>query len=112
MHPASIPTAAPHAAIVETLAHRLEMSERGHLALDAQRYRALVARLSLALRDTPADVDLDPLLKAYPAAAELYENLNYQVAGLCRSPLEASLHAELLARVALSRAGSETSGTR
>jgi hypothetical protein len=44
------------------------------------------------------------VLDAYPAAAQLYENQNYQHAGLCRSPLEASLDAELRARQVIDRA--------
>ncbi|RZL09324.1 MAG: hypothetical protein EOP40_10280 [Rubrivivax sp.] len=70
----------------------------------ADQYRALVARLSAALRDAPADLDLDTLLTSFPATAQLYENLNYAVAGLCRSPLEASLMAELQARQVVSLA--------
>jgi len=46
------------------------------------------------------------VLDAHPAAAELYENINYQVAGLCRSPLDASMNAELKAHQALQRAAS------
>jgi len=34
----------------------------------------------------------------------VYENLNYQHAGLCRSALDASLAAELAARKAIERA--------
>jgi len=41
------------------------------------------------------------VLEAFPAAAQLYENLNYQHAGLCRSPMDASLAAELAARAAI-----------
>jgi hypothetical protein len=44
------------------------------------------------------------VLGAHPAAAELYENLQYEHAGLCRSPLEAALNAELLAGAAIQRA--------
>jgi hypothetical protein len=36
-------------------------------------------------------------------AAELYENVQYAHAGLCRQPLEAALNAELLARSTLAR---------
>jgi hypothetical protein len=44
------------------------------------------------------DDDLQAVLNTFPAAAELYENLNYQHAGLCRSPLDRSLAAEVKAR--------------
>jgi DNA-directed RNA polymerase specialized sigma24 family protein len=49
-------------------------------------------------------VALGALLDTHPAAAELYENVNYQYAGLCRSALDASLAAEQLAKEALNRA--------
>jgi hypothetical protein len=44
---------------------------------------------------------LAALLDTHPAAAELYENVNYQHAGLCRSALDASLDAERQARQAI-----------
>jgi hypothetical protein len=43
------------------------------------------------------------VLRAFPAAAELYENVQYAHAGLCRQPLEAALNAELLTRAAIAR---------
>jgi hypothetical protein len=52
----------------------------------------------------PHDAELDAVLARVPAAAELYENLNYQHAGLCRSPLDASLAAEAAARAAIDKA--------
>jgi hypothetical protein len=55
-----------------------------------------------------ADVESGPalgqLLDAYPAAAELYENVNYQHAGLCRTSLDVALAAEMRAREAIARA--------
>jgi hypothetical protein len=93
------------ASILETLAHQLELFEDQRRPFHADQYRALVARLGAALRDAPAGLDLDALLSSFPATAQLYENLNYAVAGLCRSPLELSLTAELQARQALTRAG-------
>ena len=48
--------------------------------------------------------EFSALLEAYPAAAELYENLNYEHAGLCRSPLERALAAELKAAAVLRHA--------
>ncbi|MCH8855539.1 MAG: hypothetical protein IIA03_04705, partial [Proteobacteria bacterium] len=46
---------------------------------------------------------LATVLDHFPAAAELYENLQYAHAGLCRAPLEASLQSELAARELLAR---------
>jgi hypothetical protein len=55
-----------------------------------------------------ADVESGPalgrLLDHYPAAAELYENVNYAHAGLCRTALDVSLAAEMRAREAIARA--------
>lgn len=96
------------ASILETLAHQLELFEDRRRPFHADQYRALVGRLSAALRDAPADLDLEALLSSFPATAQLYENLNYEVAGLCRSPLETSLMAELQARQALSQAASRS----
>lgn len=105
MAPTSAPLASVEAAILETLAHALEFSERRPGVMDADRYRSLVARLRLALRQASSDIDLSALLAAYPATAEVYENMNYEVAGLCRSPLEAALRAELQARDLIERVG-------
>ena len=44
-----------------------------------------------------------PCWKHFPTVSELYENLNYAHAGLCRSPLETGLAAEVAARAAISR---------
>ena len=56
------------------------------------------------MKDAPAGVTFSALLDAYPAAAELYENVNYRHAGLCRSPLDFALRAELTAKEIIDRA--------
>ena len=48
--------------------------------------------------------DWQPLLADSPAAAALYENLHYGEAGLCRTPLDAAMRAELQARQAIAAA--------
>jgi len=90
--------------IIETLAYALERVERGFSSVSALQYRQLCARLSESLRTVGPGVSLQPLLDSYPATAELYENVNYERAGLCRSPLEASSDAEVMARTVLARA--------
>ena len=87
-----------------TLARVLERLDRSSEAVDAQQYRGVVEHLGDVLRSVPHDAALEAVLAASPATAELYENLQYQHAGLCRSPLEASLHAELAARAAIDAA--------
>jgi hypothetical protein len=90
--------------IIETLAYALERVERGFSSASALQYQQLSARLVQALRTVAAGVPLQPLLDTYPATAELYENIHYERAGLCRSPLEASSDAEVMARTILARA--------
>ena len=86
------------------LARMLERLDRSAVAVDAQQYRTVVEHLADELRAAPHDATLEAVLQACPAAAELYENLQYQHAGLCRSPLESALNAELAARAALDAA--------
>ena len=91
-----------------TLAELLQRVETSRQAIGADQYRRLVqhlARLLGALAGQPA---LDTLLDTFPAAAQVYENLHYRHAGLCRAPLQASLDSELLARAAIARARSVT----
>lgn len=87
-----------------TLARMLERLDRSAEAVDPQQYLGVVEHLSDVLRTVPHDAALDAVLEASPATAELYENLQYQYAGLCRSPLEAALNAELAARAAIDAA--------
>ena len=79
------------------LAQMLERLDRSAVPVDPEQYRTLVGRVSAELEAAP----LDAVLDAFPATAQLYENLNYQHAGLCRSPLERALGAELAARAAI-----------
>ena len=86
------------------LARMLERLDRSAVAVDPQQYRGVVDHLAEALRTAPHDAALEAVLEASPATAELYENLQYQHAGLCRSPLESALNAELAARAAIEAA--------
>jgi hypothetical protein len=86
------------------LARMLERLDRSEVAVDPQQYRGVVEHLAEVLRTAPQDAALDAVLAASPATAELYENLQYQHAGLCRSPLESALNAELAARAAIDAA--------
>ncbi|NML45397.1 hypothetical protein HHL11_16710 [Ramlibacter sp. G-1-2-2] len=86
------------------LARMLERLDRSAAAVDPAQYRGVVERLSEQLLQAPHDAALDAVLEASPATTELYENLQYQHAGLCRSPLEQALNAELAARAAIDAA--------
>lgn len=94
----------PQLQVLASLAQLLQKLEAEPGLVGAEQYR----RVATALRDelataAPGPV-LDALLGLLPAAAELYENLQYGHAGLCRSPLEKSLNAELQASQAIRRA--------
>lgn len=93
-----------HLVVVLTLAHLLDRLEHGRGPISADQYRTVAQRLSDELARVAPSPALQAILDAHPAAAELYENLNYRHAGLCRSPLERSLAAELRAREAIGRA--------
>ncbi len=83
------------------LAQILERLEHSGRAIDPDQYRVLVSRLADELKTTPHDAGLDAVLGNFPAVSELYENLNYEHAGLCRSALEPGLAAEVAARAAI-----------
>lgn len=86
------------------LARMLERLDRSGEAVDPLQYRGVVEHLTELLRTLPYDAALEAVLQASPATAELYENLQYQHAGLCRSPLELALNAEIAARGAIDSA--------
>ena len=86
------------------LAGLLERLEAGPSSASAAQYRGVARQVSALLAQAEADEHLALLLNAAPHTAALYENLHYDVAGLCRSPLEAALNAELSAAAAIGRA--------
>jgi hypothetical protein len=94
------------------LAQMLERLDRSAQAVDPEQYRSVAARLAAELESAPRDATLDGVLQAFPAAAQLYENLNYRHAGLCRSPMDAALGAELAARAAIDGARRFAPGQR
>lgn len=89
--------------VVFLLGRLLDRMERSSVPVNPVQYRSVVQHLSReleALRPGPA---LDALLGQLPATAELYENLRYAQAGLCRSPLDRAVDAERRTREALAR---------
>ena len=83
------------------LAQLLERVE--HQAVDPHQYRLLAEKLGAELREHQGHAALHGLLDHFPAAAEIYENLQYGHAGLVRAPLEVSLTSELATRNLLER---------
>jgi hypothetical protein len=90
--------------VMITLAHMLERLERSSGSVGPDQYRSVVRHLSDELVRCEGDALLDTVLSVFPATAELYENLRYESAGLCRAALEVSLNTELSARAAIDRA--------
>ena len=87
-----------------TLAELLQRVEASTTTIGPAQYRALVLHLGQLLDQLPPGDGLQQLLATFPAAAEVYENLHYGHAGLCRAPLEQSLNSELSARQLIERA--------
>ena len=97
-------TVAAQLQTVAVLAQLLERLDRSAEPVDAAQYREVARRLAAGLVKAPPGPLLDRLLSAFAGAAELYENLRYEHAGLCRAPLEAALNTEMQARAAIDRA--------
>lgn len=74
-------------------------------AADPHQYRLLVQKIATELKAHQGREALHRLLDHFPASAEIYENLQYAHAGLCRMPLELSLNSELATRELLNRVG-------
>lgn len=105
LHPTLHPL--PRSTVV--LARLLEHLEASRQPVDAHQYRHVARRLAEALADPRVDASL--LLQACRPAAELYENLHYAQAGLCRAPLEAAMRAEAAARAAIAAARRKPAAT-
>ncbi len=86
-----------------SLAHVLEHIERSGGSVDAESYRNVVTRLKEALSGPLPDVALAAVLRTYPSAAELYENMTYETAGLSCSSVERNVSSEVLAAQAIER---------
>lgn len=90
--------------VVATLARLLTTLDQAPRQVSADQYRSVAQRLAGALDLAEPDEALDLLLAHFPSAAEVYENLRYQQAGLVRHALEPAMKAEQLARAALDKA--------
>ena len=104
MNPTLSTPASADLTVVALLAGLLGRLESSTTAVSPTQYREVVSRLSNALIEADAHPQLRAVLDAHPAAAELYENLHYDQAGLCRSPLDAALSAEMRAVKAIETA--------
>ncbi len=84
-----------------SLFQRVEGSLQG---VSPEQYQKLAQQLGTVLQALRTDERLHQLLNRFPAASDVYENGRYQLAGLCRSPLEQSLAGEAAARAAIDKA--------
>lgn len=98
----SPPPGLPNLAALASLLDRLERRPR---VVSADQYRDVVLGVTQLLTQVEPGPALEAVLQGSPAAAELYENLNYRHAGLVRSPLDAALAAEQAALAAIQKAG-------
>ena len=90
----------PNLVLLAQLLQRLDQSRE---AVDGAQYRVVAQRLASAMEQADHE-SVQALLALSPSAAELYENMQYAHAGLCRSPLDAALAAEAAARRAIAAA--------
>lgn len=91
--------------VVFTLARLLQRLELSIDPVDPRQYRTVAQRLAEELALVDGDESLAAILQAHPSAGELYENLHYEHAGLCRAPLELAASAESEALALLERLG-------
>jgi hypothetical protein len=92
------PSVKNHIETLVALAGLLDRVEKAPIkAVGADQYRTLVRQLEAALLEEMPDAALQAVLAAYPATAEVYENLHYAQAGLSRSGLDRSVSSEMLA---------------
>ncbi len=86
------------------MAGLLERLERAPTSASPEQYRGVAQQVMRLLAEAEPDEHLHLLLNAAPQSAELYENLRYEIAGLCRAPLDTALNAELAATAAIAAA--------
>ena len=88
---------------VASLARVLEAVERSGGRVDPAQYRLLAQRLQQELLVVAGHARLGALLDHFPAAAQVYENLRYESAGLCRSQEDLAAATEGAARALIRR---------
>ena len=93
--------------MTHVLAQLLERLDRSAERVGADQYRSVAQHLMQELSGLQPDLALHALLDTHPAAAEVYENVNYRNAGLCKSSLDAAVDSEMQARAVIARAKSQ-----
>lgn len=108
----SFPQVPARLTVLFMLARRLERLEHSIDGADAEQYDFVVQCLTEAFASVRSDAALFALLDEFPAARQLYENLHYARAGLCRSPQPAAQEAGRLAHELLRRVGRQAKPRR
>ena len=78
------------------LASLLQHLETSSQSVHPDQYRTVVEHLTAQLQTAVVSDELGTILKAYPASGELYENLRYELAGLCLHDLDRAIASEQL----------------
>ena len=78
------------------LAHLLESMEQRGAKVDAQGYRDTVKRLQKSLLGPLPEAALVAVLRSYPSAAQVFENLHFAREGLWCTSLECKVLSEIL----------------
>ena len=90
------------------LARLLERIEHSAQARDPGAYRLLVQRIQAVLADDLPEDGRRAVLDAFPATAEIDENLHYAQAGLSRATLDLSVATEMRTAALLARLARKT----
>ena len=85
------------------MARLLERSDADPSLIGAAQYQNLARLVQSLLSDDLPDEALRAVLRAFPAAALLYENLHYDRSGLSQSPLDNAVSTELQASAIIER---------
>jgi hypothetical protein len=104
MNATKLPSPKSSLTVTHVLAELLERLEHSSQPVAPAQYRSVVLHLIDEFAEVEPGLGLRALLDTHPAASEIYENVNYQHAGLCRSALDVATAAESQARQAISRA--------
>ena len=104
MNAIKTPSTQTNLTTAHVLAALLERLDNSSAPVGADQYRSVVLHLVDELNHVQVDSGLGILLDSHPGAAQVYENVNYAYAGLCRSSLEVSLAAEQQAKTVINRA--------
>jgi hypothetical protein len=97
----TFPAALQDLAAMAVLLERLERQPR---KASADQYREVAQRVGQLLQGAEPGAALNALLAVAPATGEIYENLQYEHAGLCLAPLDRATAAEQDAAAAIEHA--------